>query len=410
MEEHYSDVIADAGLDLSKLEQFLVTNPNDSIDLSNLNGSNFTASGSSSSLSLDDYESVETTEYQKHLGLFDINVVNLTIEQPTTENREGTDDLSNRYYDEARDRIESILDNTDYPFDSLLRASFVVNPDTTPFEEGNQPTEKTTFNEEQILRDGLSFATSNLIDFLEDPNFLDDTRVGFGEDLTEEAVVSAIQDLLAGDANADLEIYITDELNAEAAFAEATNTIFISKQFLLENQNNLEAIASVLLEEFGHYLDLQLNEEDSSGDEGAIFAELVGGHSLDKEQLEILKAEDDTTTFTIDGETYLVEQSSVNAGNCFGTSHIPSSQWMSWRNNSGATLQIARGNYNFKPTLHIAVNGQYLGQYYIPVTITDDVQVVFKNMYKLETFNGEVRQTFKPEPYLKICSNRWTRL
>ncbi len=47
---------------------------------------------------------------------------------------------------------------------------------------------------------------------------------------------------------------------------------------------------------------------DSQGDEGAIFAALALGESLSEQELQALKSEDDTATFTIDGVTIQVER------------------------------------------------------------------------------------------------------
>ncbi|MFM6222949.1 MAG: hypothetical protein ACKPDM_21830, partial [Dolichospermum sp.] len=54
--------------------------------------------------------------------------------------------------------------------------------------------------------------------------------------------------------------------------------IYLSANFLATS--TAEAISAVLLEEIGHYVDAQINQVDSAGDEGAIFAELVQGNSV----------------------------------------------------------------------------------------------------------------------------------
>ncbi|MFM6074119.1 MAG: hypothetical protein ACKPB9_21445, partial [Dolichospermum sp.] len=62
----------------------------------------------------------------------------------------------------------------------------------------------------------------------------------------------------------------------------------------------------------GHFIDAQINLSDSAGDEGAIFAALVQGYSLDTQTLQALKAEDDHATITINGQVVAVEQNSGN--------------------------------------------------------------------------------------------------
>ena len=63
-------------------------------------------------------------------------------------------------------------------------------------------------------------------------------------------------------------------------------------------------------EEIGHYLDSQLNASDAATDEGAIFSGLVQGKTFDKQQLHSLKAEDNSATVKLDGQTFSIEQAS----------------------------------------------------------------------------------------------------
>jgi hypothetical protein len=49
---------------------------------------------------------------------------------------------------------------------------------------------------------------------------------------------------------------------------------------------NPEAIAAVLLEEIGHFVDSKINFSDAPGDEGAIFSALVRGVELDKAEFQ----------------------------------------------------------------------------------------------------------------------------
>ena len=65
----------------------------------------------------------------------------------------------------------------------------------------------------------------------------------------------------------------------------------------------------MLLEEYGHFVDAQINPVDSAGDEGAIFAELVQGDALSDSQLALLRAENDWVTVMIDGQLMAIEQS-----------------------------------------------------------------------------------------------------
>lgn len=101
---------------------------------------------------------------------------------------------------------------------------------------------------------------------------------------------------------------------AQGAYAAKTNQIYLSQEFLIENQHNPDAVESVLLEELGHSFSTQINSEDAPGDEGAIFSRLVrqeaspSGERIPPETLAALKAEDDTATVNLNGETIQIEQ------------------------------------------------------------------------------------------------------
>ena len=100
-----------------------------------------------------------------------------------------------------------------------------------------------------------------------------------------------------------------DELNgAYGAFAQANQTIYLAQEYLWDNANNPQLIVEILLEEYGHFVDAQINDIDAQGDEGEIFSALVRGELLSPEDLQALQAEDDTAIITVDGTSLQVEQ------------------------------------------------------------------------------------------------------
>jgi RHS repeat-associated protein len=106
-----------------------------------------------------------------------------------------------------------------------------------------------------------------------------------------------------------VEVRSQDELQgAKGAYAAERNTIYLSQTFLAQNTNNIALAVEILLEEIGHFLDQQLNESDSPGDEGAIFAAVVQGKALSTQQLAALKAENDQAVIELDGETVTIEK------------------------------------------------------------------------------------------------------
>ncbi|MFM6345417.1 MAG: calcium-binding protein, partial [Dolichospermum sp.] len=108
---------------------------------------------------------------------------------------------------------------------------------------------------------------------------------------------------------------LSDEVlgTANGAYSSSTNKIYLSASFL--NTASSATIVNVILEEIGHYVDAQINQVDSAGDEGAIFAELVQGNSLDVATLDALRAENDQTTIIVNGEIIQVEQADFTGTN-----------------------------------------------------------------------------------------------
>nr|NCR53542.1 calcium-binding protein [Microcystis aeruginosa L211-07] len=108
---------------------------------------------------------------------------------------------------------------------------------------------------------------------------------------------------------------LSDEVlgTANGAYSSSKNKIYLSASFL--NTASSAAIINVILEEIGHYVDAQINQVDSAGDEGAIFAELVQGNSLDVATLDALRGENDQTTIIVNGEIIEVEQANFTGTN-----------------------------------------------------------------------------------------------
>ncbi|AFY58915.1 Ca2+-binding protein, RTX toxin [Rivularia sp. PCC 7116] len=86
------------------------------------------------------------------------------------------------------------------------------------------------------------------------------------------------------------------------AFSADTGLVYLATEFLAENSQNTARVTDVLIEEIGHFVDSEINEFDSPGDEGDIFSELVQGNTLSDEELQALRAENDTVTVVRNGE------------------------------------------------------------------------------------------------------------
>ena len=103
---------------------------------------------------------------------------------------------------------------------------------------------------------------------------------------------------------------------ALGAYDASTDTVYISEELLTGDPDRAVAI---LTEEVGHALDARLNAVDSTGDEGEIFARLVGGETLSTEEINALRAENDAGTIVVNGREVEVEYGFFKSiGNAIG--------------------------------------------------------------------------------------------
>lgn len=96
----------------------------------------------------------------------------------------------------------------------------------------------------------------------------------------------------------------------------------------------------------------------------------------------------------------------ASAQNCRSSSYIPGTGHITVQRADGNTVSLQAGNRNYARTAHLWINNNYIGQYNIPFSLADgEIQVKFRMQYKLETWGGEVRQVYKPVPYVVVCGN-----
>ena len=160
---------------------------------------------------------------------------------------------------------------------------------------------------------GLAWQAAQAVlkDFVTEKDYREKLRVAFGDRLDEVKVEGLTAAWAAGDFGDFPAIEVRDaaEINgARGAFAQATGKIYLAEE--LVSAGDVGAIASVLLEEYGHYLDARLNDEDAIGDEGEIFAGLVQGVVWSESELAGLKGEDDSAVVLLDQQEVAIEQQS----------------------------------------------------------------------------------------------------
>ncbi|MEA5566032.1 bluetail domain-containing putative surface protein [Anabaena sp. UHCC 0399] len=162
-----------------------------------------------------------------------------------------------------------------------------------------------------ILDVTRSNAYSYLSSFRNDAGYSQKLETAFGTGFDQATANSLFDSFAQGDFGdiPSIEIVNSSDINgANGAFSITTGKIYLAAEFISQNAQNINAVVSVLLEEIGHSIDAQINVADAAGDEGDIFARLVQGESVTESELAVLRAEDDTTTVTLDGQIVEIEQ------------------------------------------------------------------------------------------------------
>jgi Ca2+-binding RTX toxin-like protein len=140
-------------------------------------------------------------------------------------------------------------------------------------------------------------------------------QTAFGSSFSEIAYQQLVSSWKVGNFSKlpKIEVLTHGELGlANGAYAAASNTIYLSGDFLARNGNNLAAVADVLIEEIGHSVDQFINQgRDSAGDEGEIFRLLARGTVLSAGQLAALRGQNDHAVVTIGGVGVAIEQAII---------------------------------------------------------------------------------------------------
>ncbi|MEM7065305.1 MAG: peptidoglycan DD-metalloendopeptidase family protein [Cyanobacteria bacterium P01_B01_bin.77] len=152
--------------------------------------------------------------------------------------------------------------------------------------------------------------------FVAKPDLFNNMDVILGKDWDRQTFQHIIQDVEQNGFSSlvQVDVLTGQQLNgANAVFAEATNTIYFSEDFLLQNSNNPDAIVNIFHEEIGHWWNAVLSPVDALGDEGELYRALVQGKTLTDAEILKIKAENDHATIMVHDNTLAVEMSQVEA-------------------------------------------------------------------------------------------------
>lgn len=159
------------------------------------------------------------------------------------------------------------------------------------------------------LQQALKEVASDLSSFAASKNFWSVFGDVFGAGHGKPAAHAIQAQLSRGDLSqvARVEVVSASLLGpAQAAYASANGTIYLSDRFLA--QASLPQLKAALLEEIGHAIDARVNASDRPGDEGELFSLLVRGITPTASERQRILAEDDRRTITINGVNLVVEQ------------------------------------------------------------------------------------------------------
>jgi hypothetical protein len=166
-----------------------------------------------------------------------------------------------------------------------------------------------------ISSSGLASVYAQITSFANLSNFWDLFETAFGSSYDFATATSFRSQWQGGDFSLfpQIEVVSSDVLDtANGAYAISTNKIYLSDQFVsVASQQSLEA---VILEEFGHFVDAQVNATDTAGDEGELFSAIVRGVNLSAAELGRIKTEDDHAVIVVNGKSVAVEQAATLVG------------------------------------------------------------------------------------------------
>lgn len=200
--------------------------------------------------------------------------------------------------------LSSTNSETEYQH-NLIGESLHTEPQGMPIGEGLLPSSLDLSQTETIVESAAARLKSNLIELTTEPTLEATLTTAFGAQVDTQLAKELLKDVAEGKNGPEVRVIDGDLLKGQGAFGG--DTIFISDDLIVGSADQPEILDRVLLEETGHYLDQALNDADSPGDEGAIFANLVKGNPLSINEIAAISIEDDSSTIIIDNQLLSVE-------------------------------------------------------------------------------------------------------
>lgn len=159
---------------------------------------------------------------------------------------------------------------------------------------------------QETLADATLRLQQSLVELKAEAEFAQILETTFGEGVGISEATTLIDAYIAQTQGPDIQVVEAEVLEGDGAFGD--RTIFISDQLLGEIPEAKSKLDMVLLEEFGHYLDQELNPNDTPGDEGELFAKLVQHESISEIDRLRIKNDQDHSTLVLPSAQDLTSQ------------------------------------------------------------------------------------------------------
>ncbi|MGD1911484.1 MAG: hypothetical protein ACFB2X_11675, partial [Rivularia sp. (in: cyanobacteria)] len=229
----------------------------------------------------------------------------------TTDNSHFNLDSSSILGDDSNSLVENLFGESQ-EIGGVLITSDIVNLENDNYSNFTQELSL----ELEITGKAVEQAQDFLTGLEADAALTDKLELAFGESFQTEIADKLINDF-SQDNFSDIpaiQVVSSDKINgANGGYDSLNGSIYLSREFVITHENDVNAITGVILEEIGHFIDSRINDEDAVGDEGELFSALVQGETLSSLDIAAIKTENDIHTITIDGKAIEIEYSLPNS-------------------------------------------------------------------------------------------------
>ena len=215
-------------------------------------------------------------------------------------------------------QVGKILTKTAFTPQVLADYQGILNPPISPLNLAEQSSKYSVG-----LKPASALLSQHLATWFSQEDFLTQAAIPFsataGSSTWTDNALALQESILNDTYSIRLEVRSASEMEGALGAYSSTGTtneptIYLNGDWL--ETASSDSISSVLLEELGHDFDRRLNNGvDSQGDEGQLFASMVGDRVLSQEEQASIASEDDSGLLEIDGRNVPVEFATVNISN-----------------------------------------------------------------------------------------------